>query len=103
MAPSLAKSTRHADFVNKQLLKAKELYDAVTLDEPWGRCEMMGDWEYAEACRQEVEYNYECCSKHPDRYDPVVLAELRASRDALAEAWANKPVSDMTDEEVITG
>ncbi|KAG9856200.1 hypothetical protein KCU98_g1599, partial [Aureobasidium melanogenum] len=38
--------------------------------------------------------------KHPERYDPDLLAEFCAPLDALAASWANKPVSEMSDEEV---
>lgn len=118
MEPTLPKSAKHADFVYKQLVRADELYDQDSLDEclnilhdlienydmaPFPRlktlrtlCELMDDWEYAEACRHEAEHLYECCSKHPDRYD----SKFRAPLDALAASWANKPVSEMSDEEV---
>ncbi|CAD0098394.1 unnamed protein product [Aureobasidium mustum] len=102
MEPSLAKSTEHAEFVNKQFLRAEELYDANSLDEcvkihrdlmlkhytapgfaplktHMRLCELVSDWKYADAGRQGAEHLYEYCSKHPDRYDPGVLAEFRAS------------------------
>ncbi|KAG9855620.1 hypothetical protein KCU98_g1798, partial [Aureobasidium melanogenum] len=119
MEPSLPKSAKHADFVYKQIVRADELYDQDSLDEclnilhdlienydmaPFPRLKTLRtlselmDWEYAEACRHEAEHLYECCSssKHPDRYD----SKFRAPLDALAASWANKPASEMSDEEV---
>ncbi|KAH0338982.1 hypothetical protein KCU81_g7360, partial [Aureobasidium melanogenum] len=106
MEPSLPKSAKHAEFVYKRLVRADELYDQDSLDEcveilydliedydmaPFPRlktlgtlCELMGDWEYGEARRHEAEHLYECCSKHPDRYDPRVLAEFSRSSGRIS-------------------